>query len=311
MILIVTPNPALDLTYTVPALRPHTSHRVSEVAAQAGGKGVNVARVLTALGRATLTVLPLGGPTGTAVGDGLTAAGIPFAAVPVADGTRRTVAVVDPADATLLNEPGPRITGAEWTALRREVDTRLSAAGVLVLSGSLPPGMPEDAYADLVALARRHGVPTVLDADGPALTAALAAGPTVVKPNAAELRAATGLADVPAAAAGLRARGARTVVASLGPGGLYALSEEGAWQCAPPVVVTGNPTGAGDSAVAAIAAGLLGGAGWPAMLPDAVALSAATVLAPSAGRFDLAAYRRFRATATAHAAPVPATVRQT
>lgn len=148
-------------------------------------------------------------------------------------------------------------------------------------------------------------MPTVLDADGPALTTALAAGPTVVKPNAAELRAATGLADVPAAAAALRAAGADTVVASLGPDGLFALTRDGAWRCAPPTAVTGNPTGAGDSAVAAIAAGLLGGAGWPAVLPDAVALSAATVLAPRAGRFDPVAYRRFRAATTARAVAEP------
>ncbi|MFJ1702938.1 1-phosphofructokinase family hexose kinase [Kitasatospora sp. NPDC088346] len=306
MILIVTPNPALDLTYTVPDFRPHTGHRVTEVAAQAGGKGVNVARVLAALGRPALTVLPLGGPTGTAVRTDLDACALPYRAVPIAGETRRTVAVVDRTDATLLNEPGPALTGPEWAALRAEVAALLPSAGVLVLSGSLPPGLPRDAYAELVTLARTHGVPTVLDADGPALTAALAAGPTVVKPNATELRAATDLADVPAAAAALRAAGAGTVIASLGPDGLFALTPDGAWRCAPPTAVTGNPTGAGDSAVAAIAAGLLGGATWPAVLPDAVALSAATVLAPRAGRFDPDAYHRFRSTTTARAVARPA-----
>ncbi|MEV4610989.1 hexose kinase [Kitasatospora sp. NPDC049258] len=301
MILIVTPNPALDLTYTVPELRPHSTHRVTEAAAQAGGKGVNVARVLAALGRSAHGVLPLGGATGAAVAAELTEAGLPFTAVPIAGETRRTVAVVDPADATVFNEPGPELAAAEWAALLAAVDRLLPAAGVLVLAGSLPRGLPEDAYAELVALARRHRVPTVLDADGPALTGALAAGPSVVKPNAAELLAATGLSDVASAAAELRARGAGAVVASLGPDGLFALAEDGAWSCVPPATVSGNPTGAGDSAVAAIAAGLAGGAGWPAVLPDAVALSAATVLAPRAGRFDLAAYHRFRATSTARA----------
>nr|WP_095875330.1 1-phosphofructokinase family hexose kinase [Streptomyces sp. TLI_235] len=300
MLLVVTPNPALDVTYTVPVLRPHTTHRVGAVAARAGGKGVNVARVLTALGHEALSVLPLGGATGAAVAADLATAGLPHRAVPIAGDTRRTVAVADPSDATLFNEPGPAISPAEWRALACAVETALPAAGgVLVLSGSLPPGCPEDAYAELVALARGRGAVTVLDADGPALTAALAAGPSVVKPNAAELRAATGIADVPAAAAELRRRGAGAVVASLGPGGLYALTPTGAWRCAPPETATGNPTGAGDAAVAALAAGLLTGADWPDLLSEAVALSAAAVLAPLAGDFDRTAHRRFRKAADA------------
>ncbi|MFD9125167.1 1-phosphofructokinase family hexose kinase [Kitasatospora sp. NPDC059571] len=305
MLLIVTPNPALDLTYTVPRLRAHTAHRVASAAARAGGKGVNVARVLAALGRPALAVLPLGGPTGAAVAADLTTAGLPHLAVPVAGETRRTVAVVDPADATLFNEPGPELTAAEWRSVLDAVEARLPAAGALVLSGSLPPGCPADAYADLVARAAAHGVPTVLDADGPALSAALAAGPTVVKPNAAELRAAAGTGDVRAAAAALRERGAGAVVASLGPDGLYAATAEGGWRCEPPARVTGNPTGAGDAAVAALAAGLQAGAAWPAMLPDAVALSAAAVLAPLAGDFDRAAYLRFRSAARARPIPAP------
>ncbi|MFC6595068.1 1-phosphofructokinase family hexose kinase [Kitasatospora paranensis] len=304
MLLIVTPNPALDLTYTVPRLRPHTTHRVAAVAARAGGKGVNVARVLAALGRPTRLVLPLGGPDGTAVAADLTAAGLPHLAVPIAGATRRTVAVVDPADATLFNEPGPELAAAEWRAVVAAVAGALPGAGALVLSGSLPPGCADDAYAELVALARTHRVPTVLDADGPALTAALAAGPTVVKPNAAELLAATGSTDVATAAEALRGRGADTVVASLGPDGLYAATPEGGWRCTPPVRVTGNPTGAGDAAVAALAAGLQAGAAWPAVLPDAVALSAAAVLAPQAGDFDRSAYLRFRS--AARALPIPA-----
>jgi len=300
VILIVTPNPALDITYTVPDFRPHTSHRVAEVAAQAGGKGVNVARVLTALGRDTRTVLPLGGPTGAAVEADLNAAGLPHVPVRIAGETRRTVAVVDTADATMFNEPGPELGAGEWQRLLTEVERLLPSAGVLVLSGSLPRGLPTDAYGELVRAAHRHDVPTVLDADGPALLDALPAGPTVIKPNAAELTAATGLTDLHAAAAALRERGAGAVVASLGPDGLLALDHDGAWRCTPPSTVTGNPTGAGDSVVAALAAGLLGGAGWPAVLPDAVALSAATVLAPRAGHFDRPAYHHLRATATAH-----------
>ncbi|MFD7732920.1 1-phosphofructokinase family hexose kinase [Kitasatospora phosalacinea] len=299
MILTVTPNPALDVTYAVPGFRPHASHRVADVAAQAGGKGVNAARVLAALGRPVRCVLPLGGPTGETVRADLAAAGLDHIDVPVGGDTRRTVTVSDGTDATVLNEPGPVLTAAEWDALLGETARQLPQAAVLVLAGSLPPGAPTDGYGQLVALGRQFHLPVVLDADGPALLAALPARPTVIKPNAAELTAATGLPDPRDAARVLIRRGAESVLASLGPDGLLAVDRQGAWRCAPPAAVTGNPTGAGDSVVAALAAGLSGNAGWPAILPDAVALSAATVLHPRAGHFDAPAYRRLRATLTA------------
>lgn len=177
-----------------------------------------------------------------------------------------------------------------------------------MLSGSLPPGVPVDGYARLVRAAREQDRSTVLDADGPALAEALAAGPTVVKPNAAELAAAaptpatapdpagfdpTGF-DPAYGAARLVERGAGAVVASLGPRGLYAHTPHGIWRAAPPGPVAGNPTGAGDACVAAIAAGLTAGADWPEILREAVALSAATVLSPVAGSFDPEARRLLR-----------------
>ncbi|MFD7582897.1 1-phosphofructokinase family hexose kinase [Kitasatospora sp. NPDC059817] len=294
MIVTVTPNPALDITYGVPALRPHTSHRVASVHEQAGGKGVNVARVLHGLGRRTTAVLPLGGSTGAVLRADLDRAGIACLGVPLAAGTstRRTVAVVDAVDATVLNEPGPELSAEDWTALRAAVRGLLPTARALVLSGSLPPGLPGDAYADLVRLAHEQGVPVVLDADGAALTGALAAGPTAVKPNAVELRRATGIADPLRAAHALVDAGARAVVASLGPDGLLAVTPDGSWRARlpPEAVVRGNPTGAGDAAVAALAVALADRTPWPAALAHAVALSAAAVQAPYAGRFDPQAY---------------------
>ncbi|WP_395292588.1 1-phosphofructokinase family hexose kinase [Kitasatospora hibisci] len=295
MIVTVTPNPALDVTYAVPALRPHTTHRVDAVHEQAGGKGVNVARVLHTLGRPTTALLPLGGPTGDVVRAELDRSGLPYLSVPLRSraATRRTVTVVDEADATVLNEPGPELTAEDWAAVLAGAAGLLPAARALVLSGSLPRGLHPGAYGDLVRLAHRHGVPVVLDAGGAALTEALAARPTLVKPNAAELRDATGIADPLAAARVLADGGARAVVASLGPAGLLAVTPGGAWHAGLPegrAVRGGNPTGAGDAAVAALAAALAGGSPWPQTLAEAVALSAAAVRAPYAGHFDRQAY---------------------
>ena len=113
----------------------------------------------------------------------------------------------------------------------------------------------------------------------------------MIKPNADEL-AVTGLADPLAAARRLRERGAGAVVASRGADGLLAVTADGCWRAAAPEPVHGNPTGAGDACVAALAAGLAAGTPWPELLADAVALSAAAVACPLAGDVDLPTYRR-------------------
>ena len=297
-IVAVTPNPAVDVTYTVDALVPGGSHRVREVVERAGGKGLNVARVLQALGEPVVAVAPLGGSGGELIRAELARAGLPLRAVPIAGSTRRTVAVTDDsgsvhASATLFNEPGPRLSAAECADLEREVAAALAGASALVVSGSAPPGASPELYANLVEAARRSGVPAIVDTSGPGLLAAADAGASLVKPNAEELREASGLDDVVAAAEALVRRGAGRVVVSLGPDGLLAVAPEGRWRVSGVPDVRGNPTGAGDAAVAVLAAGIAHGTSWPEVLVRATAIGAAAVLAPVAGAVDLAAYRRF------------------
>lgn len=299
MIVTLTLNPALDLTYSIPELKAGTTHR-PKVLAQAGGKGVNVARTLHALGRETVAVLPLGGFDGEAVRAELEDAGVPHHVIPIRGATRRTVTVVEESGlATGFNESGPELVAEEWAEMCAAVASLLETvvldtASVLVLSGRLPRGLPDDAYTELIALADVHGVPTILDTEGAPLLAALPAGPAIVKPNAHELFDATGLTDPRIAARQLLDRGARAVVSSHGPDGLTALTADRTWTARPPRIAGGNPTGAGDASVAALAIGLADGSPWPAMLADAAALSAATVLTDRAGVFDAEAYERFR-----------------
>ncbi|MER8031142.1 1-phosphofructokinase family hexose kinase [Streptomyces bauhiniae] len=301
MILTVTLNTALDITYRVPSLRPHAEHRVSEVVERPGGKGVNVARVLAALGYPVTVTGFAGGPTGQVVRERLAgAAGITDALVPCAGATRRTVAVVDQrtGDTTQLNEPGPHIGPAEWAAFLRAYDSLLGDARAVALCGSLPPGVPVGAYAGLIRVARTAGVPVLLDTGGEPLRRGIAARPDIVKPNASELAELTGSHEPARATRDARRRGAQAVVASLGPDGLLAATPEGHWRAAPPARLRGNPTGAGDAAVAGLLSGLVDGLPWPARLTRATALSAAAVLAPTAGEFDPAEYARLLAAAT-------------
>ncbi|MFH8532801.1 1-phosphofructokinase family hexose kinase [Streptomyces tendae] len=293
MILTVTLNTALDITYRVQSLRPHASHRVTEVTERSGGKGLNVARVLAALGHEVTVTGFAGGTTGGVVRAGLTGVqGVTDALVPVAGATRRTVAVVDErtGDTTQLNEPGPAVAPAEWSAFQETYEDLLTGAAAVALCGSLPPGVPVGAYGGLVRAARAAGVPVLLDTSGEPLRRGLAARPDLIKPNADELAELTGSHEPLRAAQAARRRGARSVVASLGAEGMLAVTPEGRWRAAPPARVRGNPTGAGDSAVAGLLSGLVEHLPWPDRLARAVALSAATVLAPVAGEFDRAAY---------------------
>jgi tagatose 6-phosphate kinase len=297
VILTVTLNTALDITYRVGSLTPHASHRVTEVTERPGGKGVNVARVLAALGHEVKITGFVGGATGRVVQEQLSGTpGLVDALVPVGGPTRRTIAVVDEqtGDTTQLNEPGPTVTPAEWSAFQEAYEDLLASASAVALCGSLPPGVPVGAYAGLVRAAKAAEVPVLLDTSGEPLRRGLAARPDIIKPNIDELAELTGSHEPLQATRDARRRGARAVVASLGAEGLLAVTPEGRWRATPPARVHGNPTGAGDSAVAGLLSGTVEHLPWPDRLTRAVALSTATVLSPTAGEFDRAAYEELR-----------------
>ncbi|MBG0827822.1 hexose kinase [Planomonospora sp. ID67723] len=325
-ILTVTLNLALDVTYVTGEIDWDGVNRVRSVHRRAGGKGVNVARVLAALGRDVLVTGLAGGPTGHAVRADLAAAGLPAALTPIAGESRTTLAVSGlgpPARRTaLFNEPGPVVSDGELAGFLQDFQARLRLGGVaaVVVSGSMPRGVPAGFYATLARLARDRGAPVIVDADGAALRHAPAGRPAIVKPNAEELARAlvtpagadAGTASDPDGTGGegsrragphsprevllgaeaLRAAGAGAVVVSLGADGLLAVTSEGAWRAAMPYRVEGNPTGAGDALVAGLALGLVEGTPWPERLRRAAALGAAAVAAPVAGDVDRDVFRR-------------------
>jgi tagatose 6-phosphate kinase len=296
MILTVTPNVALDITYRVDRLVPGSAHRVRELAERAGGKGVNVAWILHALGQDPVVLGFVGDAAAAAVTADLDRGGLAHRLIQVEGPTRRSVTVVDAGNgqATMFSEAGPRVPAASWRELEAVLAATLPEAAALVVSGSLPPGADDDACARLVGLATTYRVTVLVDAVGAALLRAAEAGADVVKPNAGELLDTTGQADVAAAAEALRGRGAKAVVVSRGEAGMTAFTPDGCWHAAPPARLVGNPTGSGDAASAALVAGAVAGANWPDRLRDAVALSAAAVLQPTAGSVDLAQVRRLR-----------------
>lgn len=296
MILCVCLSPALDITYRIDRLLVGATIRIEEVRTRPGGKAVNVAAVLHQLGEPVCVLAPVGGTVGDEFTGALGELGIRFDAVPSGRPTRRTVTLAEhDGTATLLNEPASIDC---WDALVARIATRLPEAEVLVLSGSVPAGVPSDALSTLIALAHDAGRPAVVDTSGPPLADAVRARPALIKPNADELAELAGDED-PVSAARAIARTQQTiVVASLGADGVVAASTAQTWRLRPGRALTGNPTGAGDALVAGLARGLRTGADFADVLRDAVALSAAAVIVPYAGAVDDAEYARQRAGVT-------------
>ncbi|MFD9307136.1 1-phosphofructokinase [Streptomyces sp. NPDC060048] len=283
MILTVTPNPSLDRTYDVPSLERGEVLRATGDRVDPGGKGVNVSRAVAAAGVRTTAVLPLGGAPGTLIAELLGAQGVDVTVVSIAGRTRSNISLVEP-DGTLtkVNAEGPELTDGESALLLETVRTCSGGAAWIACCGSLPRGLRPEWYAGIVAGAHAAGARIALDTSGPALLAALPAGPDVIKPNAPELAAAVGrqlatLGDVVEAAEELRALGARAVLASLGADGQLLASEEGTYYGTAPVSTVRSNVGAGDAALAGF---LIAGGTGPAALASALAHGAAAVRLP-------------------------------
>ncbi len=307
MILTVTLNLALDVTYRVPRLEPGTPHTLQLVSGRAGGKGVNVSRILKQLGVPTLVTGFVGGVTGEFVVKEMTEAGLNHRLTRLPGETRRCMAIISEEDASVteINERGPEVPTDGWEEFVETFAKLLDTPDVrvTVLSGSLPPGVPVDAYATLCRASHNAGVPVILDTSGAALRAGLKGRPDVVKPNRKELLEALDDEEistpepsdnfepsqwVPLAQA-IRAKGAGAVVASFGEDGLLAVTEGGTWFARLPRV-SGNPVGAGDAVVAALARGEMDGREWPERIHDAATLSAAAAAATTAGAFSASNY---------------------
>lgn len=282
MIITVTPNPALDVTVMLDTLRRGAVHRAHGSARRAGGKGVNVARVLTEQGIDATAALTVGGTIGDAVRTELEAAGVPSLLVPATSETRMTIALVD-GETTNVNEAGADPGDAAWDALHERIGALMTDGDVLVVSGSLPAGTDPQSVLRLLRLAHERGVPAIADMPGELLGEAIAAGATHVKPNRDELLAATGIAEPAEAARALAARGV-TVLASLDVEGMLLIGDDSHVGGALAQPLEGNTTGAGDAAVAALAAALsLGERDPAAIVRRCVLWSAAAVLHPLAG----------------------------
>jgi 1-phosphofructokinase len=298
VIVTVTPNPSIDRTVTLTGpLTRGAVHRVSSVTTEPGGKGVNVARALTLAGLDAVAVLPA--PTTDPLTAALSASAVPFSCVPT-DGAVRTNLAITEHDGTTtkLNEPGAQLDAAAVDALTMAVITSAQTASWVVMSGSLPPGVPDHWYAHLVALLAPYPCRVAIDTSDAPLAALIGsldrAAPDLIKPNAEELAGVLGhspqaleaavtqgdLEPVVSAARQLVDRGVRAVLATLGAAGAVLVDETGSWMAAPPPIVARSTVGAGDASLAGYLRADVGGAVPPGRLQMAVAYGSAAAALP-------------------------------
>src|SRR5277367_1441195 len=234
MFVCVSLNPALDKRLKLGVLQLGKVNRACNVEVAAGGKAAHVAMVLQTLGAKPVWLGFTGGASGAALVEGLRKLEIHVEAVSIAGATRMNLEIIeDEARVTEVLEPGPRITGEELTAFEQRFQDILAAAAqhaIVTLSGSLPPGVPTNYYATLIAMAHKYHGRVLLDTSGEALQSGLAACPDFVKPNQDEAERLSGriILDASSAADVLKQfieRGAGAGAISLGADGLVSRSK--------------------------------------------------------------------------------------
>jgi tagatose 6-phosphate kinase len=266
MILSLGTTPAVQRVMRFSGFQLDHVNRALETLEGVGGKFTNVAKALTFLGEEALALGFAGGDRGEFMKASLRDQGVRFEFLPVNSRTRLCTTILNDNDGTVteLVEESPAVTPEDCDRLVEALEKRLPGAKALVLSGTIAQGGPPDLYFRCVALARKAGILTVLDAQGEALLRALEAGPNLVKPNRPELEKTVGRdlrneEEIFAAMEELIGRGVERVVITRGAEPSLALHNNVRWRITPPKIAAVNPIGSGDSFTAALTVGLLNG----------------------------------------------------
>ena len=287
MILTLTLNPCIDVEVEVRRLMRDDVNRIISKNREAGGKGINVSRAVHSLGGKTLAIAPIGGHMGMDFLNRFSQTRIRAKLVPIASETRVNINIHETGGRvhTRLNAAGPRLTARELQQVMDAVERNLPRAALLVISGSLPSGMPADTYADIIRMANRRGVRVIFDTDGEPLRQGLRAKPFMVKPNIHEARRLLGgrletTQAVARAARRLVQMGAEAAVISRGAQGAVLATADGCWAARSPGVPRRNNVGPGDCFAGAFAVALSRGHDLPEALRWGVAAGAAHVACP-------------------------------
>lgn len=296
MILTVNLNPAVDKTCEIERLEPGQVNRLKSAASVAGGKGINVTKILRQFHMSVTAVGFLGGSGGRLIEEAMEELGVECHFTKIQGQTRTNVNILGRDGAvTELLEPGPVIREKELEAFRKQFAGCLEMCGTAVLSGSVPEGVPTDIYRQLIEECHLHGCRVILDSSGEALREGILAKPDLLKPNLRELEAWAGKAidseqAFLEAAERLQRQTGGKVVISLGEKGLfYRDAGQSVYQEAKAVKAV-NTVGCGDTAVASLCMSELAGDDAETSLQKAAALAAANAATRESGRIAMDTY---------------------
>ena len=293
MLVTVTLNPCVDHALFVEKLTVGDTNRVMRVEKDAGGKGVNVSRVFAEMGGDTAATGFLGGPTAAYIRHVLENEGVDDAFVNIQGETRTNFSIEDNAGTppTTLNSKGPNISDAEWKQLLADCKELARGARWAALGGSLPPGVPDEAFQILGELFRDARVKIVLDADGIAQKHGMHAEPDFIKPNSAEAGRLLGKkieSDLEAVEAVLQlykslGGGEKIAVISRGKSGAVMATQEQVWVGRSPKIHSTSTIGSGDSMIAGILWAIDTGKAPDEALRWGLAAGAATAMTDGSG----------------------------
>ena len=312
-ILIAGPNLSLDRTIAVDEVVIGRIHRAGRRDARGGGKGANVARALASVGTHARVAGFIAGATGGAIRSLLRDEGLHASTIEVEGESRSCLTVLAGDSTTVFNEEGPSIDGREWDRFEELILENVAEGGILVCSGSWPPGVPEDAVARLVRGVAARGCFTICDTSRAQLRGALEAEPDLIKPNLAEARALLDpdappepVDEEPGAleraarfARRLLELGPKAVVCSAGSQGAVLAAGDGLWRFPAIPIEAVNPVGAGDSMVAGIAGATARDDDLPAAVRWGTAMAAASCETFPAGLLDGGRARQLYASSSA------------
>lgn len=297
MIATITLNPALDKTLRTSRVVQGTVNRIEEVVNVAGGKGINVAKVLKQYGYDAKALGFLGGYTGEYISDTVAKIGAINKFTAVEGQTRTSINVItEDGYVTEYLEPGPEISESEFNSFMETYKSEIKDCDIVIISGSAPKNIKPEVYAELITIAKEAGKKVLLDTSGENLKAGVKALPFMIKPNMKELetlmgKRVQGMQEVCEASTALVKMGIPNVLVSMGSKGIL-YSKEGPsgviqfYVKAPSIRVV-NSVGSGDSAVAAFAMAVLEGKNPEETLKKCVAVSVANALSIENGIIPL------------------------
>lgn len=295
-------NPSVDISYPLEHLNVDTVNRVKDVSKTAGGKGLNVTRVLKQLNVSVTASGIIGGTIGQYITDQLDENDIDHAFMKISQESRNCIAILhDDGDQTEILEAGPILSKDDENAFLEHFEDQVSSFKLVTISGSLPQGLSTGVYSKMVQLAAKHNVPVILDSSNEPLRLALEneTKPFMIKPNQDEIAQLIGkdITDLSDLKDKLTTeeifQGIPWVVVSLGAQGAFVKYQNDFFKINIPKINAVNPVGSGDSTVAGLAAGLVKDESPEDIMKRAMTVGLLNTLQEKTGNIDIRQYKDY------------------